>query len=85
MCVCVCARVGFFCVYVGCVCLYACGDVQAAFECMYTLLETCLSKLDIFEFLKKVEAGVTDHYDIKVILSWLLLEYYTSLLIKGTY
>ena len=39
---------------------------KAAFECMYTLLETCLSKLDIFEFLNHVEDGLCDHYDIKV-------------------
>jgi hypothetical protein len=33
---------------------------------MYTLLETCLDKLDIFEFLTHVENGLKDHYDIKV-------------------
>ena len=39
---------------------------KAAFECMYTLLETCLERLDIFEFLNHVEDGLKDHYDIKV-------------------
>ena len=39
---------------------------KAAFECMYTLLETCLNRLDIFEFLNHVEDGLKDHYDIKV-------------------
>ena len=39
---------------------------QAAFECMYTLLDTCLDRLDIFEFLSHVEDGLKDHYDIKV-------------------
>lgn len=39
---------------------------KAAFECMYTLLETCLDRLDVFEFLNHVEAGLRDHYDIKV-------------------
>ena len=39
---------------------------KAAFECMYTLLETCLARLDIFEFLSQVENGLRDHYDIKV-------------------
>ena len=39
---------------------------KAAFECMYTLLETCLDRLDIFEFLNHVEDGLRDHYDIKV-------------------
>jgi cullin-associated NEDD8-dissociated protein 1 len=35
---------------------------------MYTLLETCLDKLDIFEFLNHVEDGLKDHYDIKVVV-----------------
>lgn len=42
---------------------------KAAFECMYTLLETCLDRLDIFEFLNHVEDGLKDHYDIKVCLT----------------
>ena len=33
---------------------------------MYTLLDSCLDRLDIFEFLNNVEAGLKDHYDIKV-------------------
>ena len=33
---------------------------------MYTLLDTCLDKLDIFQFLNYVEEGLKDHYDIKV-------------------
>ncbi|CAB4029504.1 cullin-associated NEDD8-dissociated 1, partial, partial [Paramuricea clavata] len=45
---------------------------KAAFECMYTLLETCLDKLDIFEFLTHVENGLKDHYDIKM-LTYLML------------
>lgn len=39
---------------------------KAAFECMYTLLDSCLDCLDIFEFLNHVEEGLKDHYDIKV-------------------
>lgn len=39
---------------------------KAAFECMYTLLDSCLDCLDIFEFLDHVEEGLKDHYDIKV-------------------
>ena len=39
---------------------------QAAFECMYTLLDSCLDRIDIFEFLVHVEDGLKDHYDIKV-------------------
>ena len=39
---------------------------------MYTLLDTCLDRLDIFEFLSHVEDGLKDHYDIKVReISWL--------------
>lgn len=40
---------------------------KAAFECMYTLLDTCLDRLDIFEFLNFVEGGLKDHYDIKML------------------
>ena len=45
---------------------------QAAFECMYTLLDSCLDRIDIFEFLKHVEDGLNDHYDIKM-LTYLML------------
>jgi len=45
---------------------------KAAFECMYTLLDTCLDKLDIWEFLDKIEMGLKDHYDIKM-LTYLML------------
>ena len=39
---------------------------KAAFECMYTLMETCLDQLDVFEFLSHIEDGLKDHYDIRV-------------------
>lgn len=39
---------------------------KAAFECMYTLLDSCLDRIDIFTFLNHVEDGLKDHYDIKV-------------------
>lgn len=39
---------------------------KAAFECMYSLLESCLGRLDICEFLNHVEDGLKDHYDIRV-------------------
>lgn len=39
---------------------------KAAFECMYTLLESCLGSLDILDFLDHVEEGLKDHYDIRV-------------------
>jgi len=45
---------------------------KAAFECMYTLLDTCLERLDIFEFLTHVEDGLKDHYDIRM-LTYLML------------
>uniref|UniRef100_A0A914VPW0 TATA-binding protein interacting (TIP20) domain-containing protein n=1 Tax=Plectus sambesii TaxID=2011161 RepID=A0A914VPW0_9BILA len=40
---------------------------KAAFECMYTLLETCLERLDVFEFMTHVEDGLKDHHDIKLL------------------
>uniref|UniRef100_A0A4W5R0C0 Cullin-associated and neddylation-dissociated 2 (putative) n=1 Tax=Hucho hucho TaxID=62062 RepID=A0A4W5R0C0_9TELE len=40
---------------------------KAAFECMYTLLDSCLDCLDIFEFLDHVEEGLKDHYDIRML------------------
>lgn len=39
---------------------------KAAFECMYTLLESCLDRLDIYDYLNHVEDGLKDHYDIRV-------------------
>jgi len=45
---------------------------KAAFECMYTLLDSCLDRIDIFEFLNHVEDGLKDHYDIKM-LTYLML------------
>lgn len=40
---------------------------KAAFECMYTLLVSCLDRLDIFQFLNHLEHGLKDHYDIKML------------------
>ncbi|CAF0936113.1 unnamed protein product [Didymodactylos carnosus] len=40
---------------------------KAAYECMYTLLDTCLDKLDIFEYLNYVENGLNDHYDVRML------------------
>ncbi|CAH1121972.1 unnamed protein product [Ceutorhynchus assimilis] len=40
---------------------------KAAFECMYTLLDSCLDKIDIFDFINHVESGLRDHYDIKML------------------
>ena len=53
---------------------------------MYTLLETCLDKLDIFEFLTHVEDGLKDHYDIKVrAVNWTQnAQYVTKIFPKST-
>ncbi|DAA16802.1 cullin-associated NEDD8-dissociated protein 2 [Bos taurus] len=40
---------------------------KAAFECMYSLLESCLGQLDVCEFLNHVEDGLKDHYDIRML------------------
>lgn len=40
---------------------------KAAFECMYTLLEQGLDRVDIMQFLEHVQAGLSDHYDIKML------------------
>lgn len=40
---------------------------KAAFECMYTLLEQGLDRVDIMQFLEHVIGGLRDHYDIKML------------------
>jgi cullin-associated NEDD8-dissociated protein 1 len=40
---------------------------KAAFECMYTLLDSCMDRLDVFAFLDQVQNGLKDHYDIKML------------------
>lgn len=40
---------------------------KAAFECMYTLLEQGLERVDVMQFLDHVQAGLCDHYDIKML------------------
>ncbi|XP_014652243.1 PREDICTED: cullin-associated NEDD8-dissociated protein 2-like [Ceratotherium simum simum] len=40
---------------------------KAAFECMYSLLESCLGQLDICKFLNHVDDGLKDHYDIRML------------------
>lgn len=44
---------------------------KAAFECMYTLIEQGLDRVDINQFLERVQAGLDDHYDIQM-LSYLM-------------
>lgn len=45
---------------------------KAAFECMYTLLESCLDRMEMFEFIHQIEGGLRDTYDIKM-LTYLIL------------
>ncbi|XP_067622411.1 cullin-associated NEDD8-dissociated protein 1 isoform X2 [Eurosta solidaginis] len=40
---------------------------KAAFECMYTLLEQGLDRVDVKQFLGHVQVGLRDHYDIKML------------------
>jgi len=40
---------------------------KAAYECMYTLLEQGLDRVDVMQFLEHVQAGLKDHYDIKML------------------
>ncbi|XP_042366603.1 LOW QUALITY PROTEIN: cullin-associated NEDD8-dissociated protein 1-like [Plectropomus leopardus] len=51
---------------------------KAAFECMYTLLDSCLEALDVLQFLDHVEEGLKDHYDIRM-LTFLMLARLASL------
>ncbi|KAL0093191.1 TATA binding protein interacting protein [Phycomyces blakesleeanus] len=45
---------------------------KAAYECMYTLLGTCLDKIDVHGFLDRVRAGLEDQHEIKM-LGYLML------------
>lgn len=45
---------------------------NAAYECMYTLLNTCLDKIDVYGFLDRVRVGLDDQHDIKM-LAYLML------------
>lgn len=45
---------------------------KAAFECMYTLLETCIDKLEISTFVEKIKAGLGDVYDIQLLCHLML-------------
>jgi cullin-associated NEDD8-dissociated protein 1 len=40
---------------------------KAAFECLYTLLDACIDKLDITALIKHLVAGLEDVYDIKLL------------------
>lgn len=51
---------------------------KAGYECMYTLLDTCLDRLDVFTFLNHIEDGLKDDYDIKM-LTYMMLVRLTDL------
>ncbi|KAF0545102.1 TATA-binding protein interacting [Gigaspora margarita] len=46
---------------------------KSAYECMYTLLETCLDKLEIFNFLTRVIEGLSDQHDIAILSHTMLI------------
>ncbi|XP_072398522.1 cullin-associated NEDD8-dissociated protein 1-like isoform X1 [Diabrotica undecimpunctata] len=46
---------------------------KAAYECMYTLLDTFLEKLDIVEFINHLERALNDHYDIKMLTHHIII------------
>ena len=55
---------------------------KTAFECMYTLLGTCLDKIpDIFEYLTYLQNGLKDRYDIKMLAHLMLIK--LSVLVPG--
>ncbi|KAM0753363.1 TIP120-domain-containing protein [Meredithblackwellia eburnea MCA 4105] len=47
---------------------------KSAYECMRTLLDTCLKEIDIHEYLRRVLAGLTDEEDIKKLCYLMLLK-----------
>jgi len=40
---------------------------KAAFECLYTLGDRCLDRLDVFDYMSHVENGLKDQHDIKLL------------------
>ncbi|CAG8653965.1 18991_t:CDS:10 [Rhizophagus irregularis] len=46
---------------------------KSAYECMYTLLETCLDKLEIYSFLTRVIDGLSDQHDIAILSHTMLI------------
>jgi len=46
---------------------------KTAYETMYTLLDTCLSRLDLHEFLVRVIAGLSDDSDEVKLLAHMML------------
>jgi len=46
---------------------------KAAYECLYTLLETCIDKIEISTFVEHLVAGLGDTYDIKLLCQLMLV------------
>ncbi|KAI6242062.1 hypothetical protein M3Y99_00283300 [Aphelenchoides fujianensis] len=40
---------------------------KSAYECMYTLMEHCLDRLDVLEYMNYIEDGLKDQHDIKLL------------------
>eukprot|EP00727_Mastigamoeba_balamuthi_P013409 m51a1_g8691 putative cullin-associated nedd8-dissociated protein 1 (1234) ;mRNA; f:36761-41414 len=40
---------------------------KSAFECLYTLIDVALDKIEMVPFLQHVSQGLSDHYDIKLL------------------
>eukprot|EP01113_Clastostelium_recurvatum_P046299 TRINITY_DN809_c0_g1_i2.p1 TRINITY_DN809_c0_g1~~TRINITY_DN809_c0_g1_i2.p1 ORF type:complete len:1240 (+),score=410.29 TRINITY_DN809_c0_g1_i2:61-3780(+) len=59
---------------------------KAAFECMYTLLETTFDRLDLSQFVHHLADGLKDHYDIKMMCHLMLIRlthYAPAALLEG--
>ncbi|CAO3635273.1 unnamed protein product [Cunninghamella blakesleeana] len=46
---------------------------KAAYECLYTLLTTCLDKIDVHGYLECVRTGLDDQHDIKMLVYLMLV------------
>jgi cullin-associated NEDD8-dissociated protein 1 len=46
---------------------------QASFECVYTLLDTCLTRLDLQELISHLVSGLSDEYDIQMLNHLILI------------
>jgi cullin-associated NEDD8-dissociated protein 1 len=61
---------------------------KAAFECMYTLLDTCLDQLELSTFIACLSEGLKDHYDIKMLCHLMLIRlavYAPTALLEGLF
>ena len=49
------------------------AGLQAAYECMYTILETCRDRTDLFAFMDRLVAGLQDRPDIRELCHLMLI------------